>query len=136
MSFTIPGGGNAANIDAKRSTLLDVYAALVSAMCTGCVPPPRVVLRASGDQRTVELEFPQSYVGARAAVDSWATEFGAAAQETAGILSVRYSFEPHHCRRVFAAGWGLRVVAHLDLPRGRGLAGSHPRHRTSDGGQW
>jgi len=69
-----------------------------------------------GDRRTAELEFPQSYPGARSAVDSWAAEFEAAPRVEPEILAVRYGFEPHDCRRAFAAGWGLRVVAHLDLP--------------------
>jgi hypothetical protein len=98
------------------ASLLEVYAAITSAIAAGCVAPPRVTLRERGGQRAAELEFPQSNPDGRAAVDSWADEFDADPSETAAVIAIRYGFEPSACRGELASGWGLRVFTHLDLP--------------------
>lgn len=98
------------------ASLLDVYAAITSAIAAGCVAPPRVTLREHRGIRTVELEFPQSHPDGRSAVDSWAAEFDADPSETAAVIAIRYGFEPSACRDELAAGWDLRVFTHLDLP--------------------
>jgi hypothetical protein len=95
---------------------LEVYAALTSAIAAGCAPPTRVVLRQRGQDRTVELEFPQSHPDGRGAVDSWAAEFDGIPGEAVGWLALRYGFDPSECRDELASGWGLRVFTHLDLP--------------------